>query len=106
MLDVGLKRAALIFIFVTMGLVVVVQIIACASDAYYPNSKYNKPEWAIIFGLLLGKASDVKHSAPKDVKFFSETTNILFVFGGHVISVEIMHAIWQPSSIFRSSANV
>lgn len=129
-----LKKVALFFNIVTMGSVAVVQIIACASNAYYLNSKYNKREWAIIFGgisiltcllpsfhnfrvwsimgvvtttytawymliagLLHGKIPDVKHSAPQDMeKFFTGTTNILFAFGGHAITVEIMHAMWQP----------
>ncbi|KAH9309619.1 hypothetical protein KI387_037530, partial [Taxus chinensis] len=42
-----LKKASLFFNIVTMGCVAVVQIIACASNAYYVNSKYNKRDWAI-----------------------------------------------------------
>ncbi|GLJ38158.1 hypothetical protein SUGI_0776840 [Cryptomeria japonica] len=131
-----LGKVSLFFNVVTMGCVATVQIIACASNAYYLNSKYNKREWAIIFGamsmltcllpsfhnfrvwsimgvitttytswymvvagLIHGKVPNVKHSAPQDlVKFFTGTTNILFAFGGHAITVEIMHAMWRPKS--------
>eukprot|EP01018_Ginkgo_biloba_P029518 Gb_22661 [translate_table: standard] len=129
-----LRRTSLFFNIVTMGSVAVVQIIACASNAYYLNSKYNKREWAIIFGaismltallpsfqnfrvwsfigmltttytawymviagLIHGKNADVKHSAPETLEsFFTGTTNILFAFGGHAITIEIMHAMWEP----------
>lgn len=129
-----LKRVSLCFNIVTMGSVAVVQIIACASNAYYLNSNYNKREWALIFGgismltvllpsfhnfriwsiigvvtttytawymviagLLHGQTANVKHSAPASMEqFFTGTTNILFAFGGHAITIEIMHAMWTP----------
>lgn len=131
-----LKGACLFFNIVTMGTVAVVQIIACASNAYYLNSDYSKREWAIIFGaismltvllpsfhnfriwsiigvltttytawymviagLLHGQIENVKHSAPVSMEqFFTGTTNILFAFGGHAITIEIMHAMWTPKS--------
>uniref|UniRef100_A0A0C9RQK5 TSA: Wollemia nobilis Ref_Wollemi_Transcript_23155_1695 transcribed RNA sequence n=1 Tax=Wollemia nobilis TaxID=56998 RepID=A0A0C9RQK5_9CONI len=131
-----LRRASLFFNIITMGSVAVVQIIACASNAYYLNSKYNKREWAIIFGgislltillptfhnfriwsiigvltttytawymviagLIHGQIAGVKHSAPVSMEtFFTGTTNVLFAFGGHAITIEIMHAMWRPRS--------
>eukprot|EP00252_Welwitschia_mirabilis_P025465 TRINITY_DN7956_c0_g2_i1.p1 TRINITY_DN7956_c0_g2~~TRINITY_DN7956_c0_g2_i1.p1 ORF type:complete len:321 (+),score=-14.45 TRINITY_DN7956_c0_g2_i1:248-1210(+) len=51
-----------------------------------------------IAGLLHGKVQGVKHSGPNDVvQFFTGTTNILFAFGGHAITIEIMHAMWNPT---------
>ncbi|KAH9309620.1 hypothetical protein KI387_037531, partial [Taxus chinensis] len=55
--------------------------------------------YMVVAGLIHGKIPNVKHSAPQDpVKFFTGTTNILFAFGGHAITVEIMHAMWKPKS--------
>ncbi|KAJ0715051.1 putative amino acid transporter, transmembrane domain-containing protein [Helianthus annuus] len=36
-----------------------------------------------------------QHSG-KLVLYFTETTNILYTFGGHAVTVEIMHAMWKP----------
>ncbi|KAI5435495.1 variant 6, Auxin transporter-like protein 5 [Lathyrus oleraceus] len=39
----------------------------------------------------------VKHSGPnKMVLYFTGATNILYTFGGHAVTVEIMHAMWKP----------
>uniref|UniRef100_I1P9E3 Amino acid transporter transmembrane domain-containing protein n=1 Tax=Oryza glaberrima TaxID=4538 RepID=I1P9E3_ORYGL len=39
----------------------------------------------------------VKHSGPtKMVLYFTGATNILYTFGGHAVTVEIMHAMWRP----------
>ncbi|KAH0457335.1 hypothetical protein IEQ34_012650 [Dendrobium chrysotoxum] len=37
------------------------------------------------------------HSGPtKLVLYFTGATNILYTFGGHAVTVEIMHAMWKP----------
>ncbi|KAJ7526716.1 hypothetical protein O6H91_16G019600 [Diphasiastrum complanatum] len=128
------KYISLFFNIMCMGAVAVVQIIACASNAYYLNSNLDKRQWALIFGavstltvllpsihnfriwsilgvitttytawymliasLAHGQIPNVKHSAPNSLeKFFTGTTNILFAFGGHSITIEIMHAMWKP----------
>ncbi|KAK6125964.1 hypothetical protein DH2020_040272 [Rehmannia glutinosa] len=47
--------------------------------------------------LLFGSAEDVQHSGPKKlVLYFTGATNILYTFGGHAVTVEIMHAMWKP----------
>jgi auxin influx carrier (AUX1 LAX family) len=45
-------RISLFFNIVTVGAVATIQIIACASNAYYLNSQVSKRTWAIIFGAL------------------------------------------------------
>ncbi|XP_058756152.1 chaperone protein ClpB3, chloroplastic-like [Vicia villosa] len=48
-------------------------------------------------GILRGEFKDVKHSGPtKLVLYFTGATNILYTFGGHAVTVEIMHAMWKP----------
>ncbi|KAL6010742.1 Auxin transporter-like protein 3 [Asimina triloba] len=50
-----------------------------------------------IAALLHGQAEGVKHSGPtKMVLYFTGATNILYTFGGHAVTVEIMHAMWKP----------
>ncbi|XP_022992900.1 auxin transporter-like protein 1 isoform X1 [Cucurbita maxima] len=50
-----------------------------------------------IAALLHGQVEGVKHSGPtKMVLYFTGATNILYTFGGHAISVEIMDAMWKP----------
>jgi auxin influx carrier (AUX1 LAX family) len=46
------QRVALFFNIVTVGAVAVVQIIACASNAYYLNPHHNKRTWTIVFGAI------------------------------------------------------
>ncbi|CAN6374276.1 unnamed protein product [Urochloa humidicola] len=112
----------------------VIQLIACASNIYYINDKYDKRTWTYIFGaccattvfipsfhnyrmwsflgLLMttytawyltiaaiahGQVEGVTHSGPKKmVLYFTGATNILYTFGGHAVTVEIMHAMWKP----------
>lgn len=51
-----------------------------------------------IAALVHGQVPDVKHTAPnKLVLYFTGATNILYTFGGHAVTVEIMHAMWKPS---------
>ncbi|CAL0304286.1 unnamed protein product [Lupinus luteus] len=43
------------------------------------------------------QVAGVKHSGPaKLVLYFTGATNILYTFGGHAVTVEIMHAMWKP----------
>ncbi|EFJ35892.1 hypothetical protein SELMODRAFT_78094 [Selaginella moellendorffii] len=43
------------------------------------------------------KVPNVTHSGPKNiVQYFTGATNILYAFGGHAVTVEIMHAMWKP----------
>lgn len=50
-----------------------------------------------IAALVHGQVAGVTHSAPnKLVLYFTGATNILYTFGGHAITVEIMHAMWKP----------
>ncbi|RWW00870.1 hypothetical protein BHE74_00046367 [Ensete ventricosum] len=50
-----------------------------------------------IASLLHGQMEGVKHSGPtKLVLYFTGATNILYTFGGHAVTVEIMHAMWKP----------
>ncbi|KAK4396135.1 Auxin transporter-like protein 2 [Sesamum angolense] len=50
-----------------------------------------------IAALLHGQVEDVQHSGPKKlVLYFTGATNILYTFGGHAVTVEIMHAMWKP----------
>uniref|UniRef100_A0A6V7QXJ3 Amino acid transporter transmembrane domain-containing protein n=1 Tax=Ananas comosus var. bracteatus TaxID=296719 RepID=A0A6V7QXJ3_ANACO len=93
----------------------VIQLIACASNIYYINDNLDKRTWTYIFGaccattvfipsstttgsaLLNGQVEGVKHSGPaKMVLYFTGATNILYTFGGHAVTVEIMHAMWKP----------
>ncbi|VFQ67816.1 unnamed protein product [Cuscuta campestris] len=50
-----------------------------------------------IASLLHGPVEGVKHSGPtKVVLYFTGATNILYTFGGHAVTVEIMDAMWKP----------
>ncbi|KAK8935997.1 Auxin transporter-like protein 5 [Platanthera zijinensis] len=51
-----------------------------------------------VASLLHGQVKEgVKHSGPnKTVLYFTGATNILYTFGGHAVTVEIMHAMWKP----------
>ncbi|XP_050876617.1 auxin transporter-like protein 5 [Lathyrus oleraceus] len=50
-----------------------------------------------IAAILHGQMEGVKHSGPnKMVLYFTGATNILYTFGGHAVTVEIMHAMWKP----------
>ncbi|KAJ7519727.1 hypothetical protein O6H91_20G053500 [Diphasiastrum complanatum] len=72
---------------------------------------YNYRMWSLV-GILMttytawyltisaatnGQITGVKHSAPSGlVPYFTGATNLLFTFGGHSVTVEIMHAMWRP----------
>ncbi|KAJ7518936.1 hypothetical protein O6H91_20G016100 [Diphasiastrum complanatum] len=44
-----------------------------------------------------GQIPNVKHSGAKNlVLYFTGATNLLFTFGGHSVTVEIMDAMWRP----------
>ncbi|XP_028074883.1 auxin transporter-like protein 3 [Camellia sinensis] len=50
-----------------------------------------------IASFLHGQVEGVKHSGPTTmVLYFTGATNILYTFGGHAVTVEIMHAMWKP----------
>lgn len=44
------RNVVLFFNIMTMGSVATVQIIACASNGYYLSSRFDKRQWALIFG--------------------------------------------------------
>ncbi|KAG6728736.1 hypothetical protein I3842_02G188300 [Carya illinoinensis] len=54
--------------------------------------------WYLTIGALVnGQVEGVEHSGPtKLVLYFTGATNILYTFGGHAVTVEIMHAMWKP----------
>lgn len=55
-----------------------------------------------IAALVHGQVAGVTHSAPTGmVLYFTGATNILYTFGGHAVTVEIMHAMWKPKQ-FKS----
>ncbi|KAJ7562629.1 hypothetical protein O6H91_03G078100 [Diphasiastrum complanatum] len=50
-----------------------------------------------IASAIHGQVPDVKHGRPKSlVQYFTGATNILYAFGGHAITVEILDAMWKP----------
>ncbi|CAA3015132.1 Auxin transporter 3 [Olea europaea subsp. europaea] len=50
-----------------------------------------------VASLLHGKVEGAKHSGPTKMDlYFTGNTNILYTFGGHAVTVEIMHAMWKP----------
>jgi auxin influx carrier (AUX1 LAX family) len=46
------QRVSLFFNIITVGAISVVQIIACASDAYYLNPHLPKRTWTAVFGAM------------------------------------------------------
>ncbi|KAF6147324.1 hypothetical protein GIB67_025883 [Kingdonia uniflora] len=49
------------------------------------------------FSRASNQIEGVKHSGPVSmVLYFTGATNILYTFGGHAVTVEIMHAMWKP----------
>ncbi|KAK4385350.1 Auxin transporter-like protein 2 [Sesamum angolense] len=53
--------------------------------------------WYLIASFVHGQVEGVTHSGPtKMVLYFTGATNILYTFGGHAVTVEIMHAMWKP----------
>ncbi|KAL0908311.1 hypothetical protein M5K25_022801 [Dendrobium thyrsiflorum] len=84
---------------------------ACCATTVFIPSFHNYRIWSFL-GLLMttytawyltiaslthGQVQGVKHSGPtKMVLYFTGATNILYTFGGHAVTVEIMHAMWKP----------
>ncbi|KAH7844288.1 hypothetical protein Vadar_026510 [Vaccinium darrowii] len=84
---------------------------ACCATTVFIPSFHNYRIWSFlglgmttytawyltIAALVHGQVEDVQHSAPnKLVLYFTGATNILYTFGGHAVTVEIMHAMWKP----------
>uniref|UniRef100_A0A803L0A5 Amino acid transporter transmembrane domain-containing protein n=1 Tax=Chenopodium quinoa TaxID=63459 RepID=A0A803L0A5_CHEQI len=77
----------------------VIQLIACARIwSFLGLIMTTYTAWYLtIASLLHGQVDGVKHSGPaKLVLYFTGATNILYTFGGHAVTVEIMHAMWKP----------
>uniref|UniRef100_UPI003F778709 Auxin transporter protein 1,Soluble cytochrome b562 n=1 Tax=Arabidopsis thaliana TaxID=3702 RepID=UPI003F778709 len=84
---------------------------ACCATTVFIPSFHNYRIWSFlglgmttytawylaIASIIHGQAEGVKHSGPtKLVLYFTGATNILYTFGGHAVTVEIMHAMWKP----------
>ncbi|KAJ6865228.1 AUX1-like protein [Populus alba x Populus x berolinensis] len=84
---------------------------ACCATTVFIPSFHNYRIWSFlglgmttytawymaIAALIHGQVGGVTHSAPtKLVLYFTGATNILYTFGGHAVTVEIMHAMWKP----------
>ncbi|WRX30409.1 Amino acid transporter [Theobroma cacao] len=84
---------------------------ACCATTVFIPSFHNYRIWSFlglimtsytawyltIASLIHGQIEGVKHSGPtKMVLYFTGATNILYTFGGHAVTVEIMHAMWKP----------
>ncbi|KAG4391803.1 hypothetical protein GLYMA_04G004800v4 [Glycine max] len=77
----------------------VIQLIACARIwSFLGLLMTTYTAWYLtVASLLHGQVEGVKHSGPtKLVLYFTGATNILYTFGGHAVTVEIMHAMWKP----------
>ncbi|VAH01876.1 unnamed protein product [Triticum turgidum subsp. durum] len=84
---------------------------ACCATTVFIPSFHNYRVWSFL-GLLMttytawyiavaslmhGQADAVKHSGPTTIMlYFTGATNILYTFGGHAVTVEVMHAMWRP----------
>ncbi|TXG50153.1 hypothetical protein EZV62_026028 [Acer yangbiense] len=84
---------------------------ACCATTVFIPSFHNYRIWSFlglamttytawymtIASLLHGQVEAVNHSGPTSlVLYFTGATNILYTFGGHAVTVEIMHAMWKP----------
>ncbi|KAJ9683780.1 hypothetical protein PVL29_016327 [Vitis rotundifolia] len=84
---------------------------ACCATTVFIPSFHNYRIWSFlglgmttytawyltIAALVQGQVENVKHTGPtKLVLYFTGATNILYTFGGHAVTVEIMHAMWKP----------
>ncbi|XP_028065749.1 auxin transporter-like protein 2 [Camellia sinensis] len=84
---------------------------ACCATTVFIPSFHNYRIWSFlglgmttytawyltIAALVHGQVEGVTHSGPtKLVLYFTGATNILYTFGGHAVTVEIMHAMWKP----------
>ncbi|XVE93826.1 hypothetical protein REPUB_Repub01dG0228200 [Reevesia pubescens] len=63
----------------------------------YVEYRTRKEREKVDFRNHVIQAEGVQHSGPtKLVLYFTGATNILYTFGGHAVTVEIMHAMWKP----------
>ncbi|KAL6291072.1 hypothetical protein ACE6H2_008582 [Prunus campanulata] len=84
---------------------------ACCATTVFIPSFHNYRIWSFlglgmttytawymtIAAIVHGQVEGVTHSGPKKlVLYFTGATNILYTFGGHAVTVEIMHAMWKP----------
>ncbi|KAE9606171.1 hypothetical protein Lal_00024827 [Lupinus albus] len=84
---------------------------ACCATTVFIPSFHNYRIWSFlglgmttytawyltIAALVHGQVENVTHTGPnKLVLYFTGATNILYTFGGHAVTVEIMHAMWKP----------
>ncbi|KAK1651523.1 hypothetical protein QYE76_069328 [Lolium multiflorum] len=84
---------------------------ACCATTVFIPSFHNYRIWSFlglvmttytawylaVASLIHGQVDGVKHSGPtKMVLYFTGATNILYTFGGHAVTVEVMHAMWRP----------
>ncbi|XP_023517378.1 auxin transporter-like protein 4 isoform X1 [Cucurbita pepo subsp. pepo] len=84
---------------------------ACCATTVFIPSFHNYRIWSFlglgmttytawylaVAALVHGQVDGVIHSGPtKLVLYFTGATNILYTFGGHAVTVEIMHAMWKP----------
>ncbi|CAL4893855.1 unnamed protein product [Urochloa decumbens] len=84
---------------------------ACCATTVFIPSFHNYRVWSFlglgmttytawyitIAAAVHGKVDGVTHSGPdKLVLYFTGATNILYTFGGHAVTVEVMHAMWKP----------
>ncbi|KAL2541684.1 Auxin transporter protein 1 [Abeliophyllum distichum] len=84
---------------------------ACCATTVFIPSYHNYRIWSFlglgmttytawyltIASLVHGQVERVTHSGPKKLElYFTGATNILYTFGGHAITVEIIHAMWKP----------
>ncbi|KAG0499713.1 hypothetical protein HPP92_004404 [Vanilla planifolia] len=84
---------------------------ACCATTVFIPSFHNYRVWSFlglamttytawylaIASLLHGQVEGVQHAGPaKMVLYFTGATNILYTFGGHAVTVEIMDAMWKP----------
>ncbi|KAE9451479.1 hypothetical protein C3L33_16618, partial [Rhododendron williamsianum] len=77
----------------------VIQLIACARIwSFLGLGMTTYTAWYLtIASFVHGQVEGVTHSGPtKLVLYFTGATNILYTFGGHAVTVEIMHAMWKP----------
>ncbi|XP_066343211.1 auxin transporter-like protein 3 [Miscanthus floridulus] len=84
---------------------------ACCATTVFIPSFHNYRVWSFlglvmttytawyiaVASLVRGQVEGVQHSGPTTiVLYFTGATNILYTFGGHAVTVEIMHAMWRP----------
>ncbi|KAG5053039.1 hypothetical protein AAZX31_02G240000 [Glycine max] len=84
---------------------------ACCATTVFVPSFHNYRIWSFlglgmttytawymtIAAIAHGQVENVIHTGPKKlVLYFTGATNILYTFGGHAVTVEIMHAMWKP----------